>query len=58
MEVSWWVVDRCVDTAVEKALARFVPSWIDDVWPFHRPRYIGRDLDWDAWLALPDVGPD
>src|SRR6185437_1590889 len=27
-------------------------------WPFTQPRYIGRDLSWADWLALPDIeGP-
>ena len=24
-------------------------------WPFTAVRYIGRDLTWDEWLALPDA---
>ena len=32
-----------------------MPQWIAAAWPFTRPRYIGRDLPWADWLALPDV---
>ncbi|CAB4701539.1 unannotated protein [freshwater metagenome] len=53
-EISWWVRDEYVDSRVEQALDLFVPDWIATEWPFRRPRYVGRDLTWSAWLALPD----
>jgi hypothetical protein len=52
-EISWWVVDECVGTDLEAALDEFVPRWIDKDWPLTRPRYVGRDLSWQEWLALP-----
>jgi Acetyltransferase (GNAT) domain len=51
-EISWWVVDSCVGTDVEAALDDLVPRWIAEDWPLSHPRYVGRDLTWDAWLAL------
>ena len=36
------------------ALDAFVPRWIASVWPFEAPRYVGRDLTWAEWIALPD----
>ncbi|SFF26260.1 hypothetical protein SAMN05216251_110179 [Actinacidiphila alni] len=56
-EISWWVVDDKVGTALEQDLDDLVPRWIGEVWPFTRPRYIGRDLTWQEWLALPDRTP-
>jgi hypothetical protein len=53
-DVSWWVVDPLVASPVSEALDAFVPRWIDDRWPFERPRYPGRDLTWEDWLALPE----
>lgn len=53
-EISWWVVDECVGTELEAALDALVPRWIAADWPFTGPRYVGRDLSWDDWLALPD----
>lgn len=38
-DVSWWVVDECVGTDLAIALDALVPRWIDEHWPFHRPRY-------------------
>lgn len=55
-ELSWWVRDDYVGTPLEAALNALVPAWIAAAWPFRSPRYIGRDLTWPEWLALPDVG--
>jgi hypothetical protein len=38
-EISCWVVDSLVGTAIESNLADFVPRWIADAWPFVSPRY-------------------
>ena len=54
-EISWWVVDRLVDSDVERALDRFVPEWIERDWPVVRPRYVPRDISWSDWLALPHI---
>lgn len=53
-EISWWVVDRMVGSDVERALDELVPRWVAEVWPLTSPRYVGRDLSWGEWLALPD----
>ncbi len=53
-EISWWVVDEAAGTSLEQNLGAFVPHWIATQWPFERPRFIGRDLSWDDWLALPE----
>jgi hypothetical protein len=55
-EITWWVVDWLVGSPVEASLDAFVPQWIATVWPLRRPRYVGRDLSWLDWLALPDLG--
>lgn len=54
-EISWWVVDAEVGGELERALDALVPAWVAADWPLARPRYVGRDLSWDAWLALPDL---
>jgi hypothetical protein len=56
-EISWWVVDGQAGTGLERALDALVPRWIAADWPFTRPCYIGRDLSWADWLALPDTEP-
>jgi len=54
-EVSWWVVDRLVGSDVEAALDAFVPRWLAERWPLSAPRFVGRDLSWADWIALPDL---
>ena len=54
-EISWWVVDALVGTEVEAALDALVPAWIARDWPLSSPRYVGRDLSWSDWLALPEL---
>ena len=56
-DIAWWVVDGQVGTDLERALDALVPQWIAAAWPFTQPRYIGRDLSWAQWLALPDIDP-
>lgn len=52
-EVSWWVVDDLAGSPTEAALNALVPQWIRRDWPFQRPRFIGRDISWPQWCALP-----
>ncbi|MER7844905.1 N-acetyltransferase [Kitasatospora sp. NPDC096077] len=56
-EVSWWVVDGLVGSEVEQAFDALVPKWIESDWPFERPRFLGRGISWQDWLALP-AAPD
>jgi hypothetical protein len=52
-EVSWWVVDDLAGGEAERALDVLVPRWIAADWPSWQPRYLGRDISWRDWLALP-----
>jgi hypothetical protein len=52
-EISWWVVDDLEGSETERALDVLVPQWIAADWPFGQPRYLGRDISWQDWLALP-----
>jgi hypothetical protein len=54
-EISWWIVDE-KHGELQHVLDSLVPQWIADDWPFDQPRYLGRDLSWPDWLALPDLG--
>jgi hypothetical protein len=56
-EICWWVVDGQAGTGLQRALDALVPRWIAAAWPFTQPRYVGRDLSWADWLALPDIDP-
>ena len=52
-DISWWVVDWLVGSPVEAALDELVPRWVAEEWPLTAPRYVGRDLSWQEYLALP-----
>ncbi len=56
-EISWWVADAQAGTGLERAVDALVPQWIAAAWPFTQPRYVGRDVSWADWLALPDIDP-
>jgi hypothetical protein len=53
-EISWWLVDAMSGSVLDGLLSEFVPAWIAGSWPFSSPRFIGRDLTWTEWLALPE----
>ncbi|MCX5214261.1 N-acetyltransferase [Kitasatospora sp. NBC_00240] len=55
-EICWWVVDELAGGEVEAALDALVPAWISADWPLKSPRYIGRDITWADWIALPALG--
>ena len=52
-DISWWVRDEHVGSPVEAALDALVPAWVARDWPLRAPRYVGRDISWQDWLALP-----
>lgn len=52
-DISWWVRDEYLGSPVEAALDELVPSWIAADWPLTAPRYVGRDISWADWLAIP-----
>jgi hypothetical protein len=54
-EISWWVVDDRVGSDLADALDLLVPRWIAKAWPFERPRFLGVEITWADWQALPDA---
>lgn len=53
-DISWWVVDDEAGGPLDHALTPAVPRWIAAAWPFEEPRFVGVDLTWQEWLALPE----
>ena len=53
-DISWWVVPDADIRTPRRRCVEFVPAWIAKAWPFTQPRFIGRDLSWDEWIALPE----
>jgi hypothetical protein len=37
--VSWWVVDKAVDTDLQRTLDKFVPKWLTETWGFTSVHY-------------------
>jgi hypothetical protein len=37
--VSWWVVDRMLDSDLDRELSEFVPRWLRDRWGFRAVDY-------------------
>ena len=49
------MVDALSAREVEAALDALVPRWIAERVAAAAPRYVGRDLTWAEWLALPEA---
>lgn len=54
-ETSWCVLDALMGSEVEHAHDTLLPQWIARDWPSQQPRYVGRDLAWAEWTALPEL---
>ena len=37
-----------------KTLGEFLRKWLDELWPFQRAVFPGRDLSWADWEVLKD----
>lgn len=37
--VSWWLVDGCASSELERALAEALPRWLTDTWGFQAVHY-------------------
>ena len=53
VEVFLWVRESELATDLDTKLFEAVRSWLETDWPFDHPAYPGREIDWDAWEALP-----
>ncbi len=54
-DISWWVREEYVGSAVERAFDEAVPRWIAEEWPLGSPYFIGHTISWADWLALPST---
>ena len=53
VEVFLWVRESALVTDLDAELSEAVRNWLETDWPFDHPAYPGREIDWDAWEALP-----
>jgi len=50
-EIVMWVRQSVVGNGLDEHLFRAVKKWINDKWPFFKPGYPGRDIDWETWKS-------
>jgi hypothetical protein len=53
-EVYLWIRQSELGGSLEKILYDTVREWVGKEWPFKKVAYPGREIDWDAWEALPE----
>ena len=53
-EVSMWVRTSELVNNLDSELYRCIKAWIDEVWPFSRPAYPGREITIEDWKKIPD----
>ncbi len=49
-----WVRQSELASGLEERLLAAVRQWLGDTWPFESVAFPGRDLSWEAWLAMPE----
>lgn len=52
--VYFWVRQSELASGLDAKLGAAVREWIAKEWPFRKPAYPGRHIDWEEWNALPD----
>jgi hypothetical protein len=52
--VYLWARQSELGGGLETRLYSAVKEWVAKEWPFTRVAYPGREIDWDAWKAIPD----
>jgi len=53
-EVYLWARASELASGLESRLYSTVKGWIARDWPFDKVAFPGRDIDWEAWRAIPD----
>jgi hypothetical protein len=53
-EAYLWVRKSEFDSGLDQKLLLAVKEWVAEKWPFEKVAYPGREIDWEAWEALPE----
>jgi hypothetical protein len=53
VEARLWVRKEEFDRGFDPVLYEWFRGWVDEVWPFSRVAWPGREIPWDEWLDLP-----
>lgn len=48
-EVLLWVTVDAFNKGLDEKLYQIVCTWLNNVWPFKRVVYPGRDIGWEEW---------
>lgn len=51
-QIMMWVRQSETESGLDTVLFDVVRQWIHDFWPFQKPGYPGREIDWPKWNAL------
>jgi hypothetical protein len=51
-EIVMWIRESEVTTGLDEHLFKTVKHWIQNKWPFKKPGYPGREIDWETWNSL------
>ena len=54
VEVYLWVRECEPGTGLDSRLFEVVRCWLAKEWPFKKPAFPGREIDWKTWTSLPD----
>jgi hypothetical protein len=52
--VYLWARQSELASGLETQLYAAVKDWISKKWPFKKVAFPGRDIEWEAWRAIPD----
>ena len=52
IQVILWARQSELASGLETRLLKSVKDWIEEVWPFRRGGFPGKEISWDAWEAL------
>lgn len=50
-EIVMWVRQSEVENSLDEHFFGAVKQWIKDKWPFMKPGYPGRAIDWETWKS-------
>lgn len=51
-EIVLWVRESEAKSGLDEYLFEIVQQWIKKKWPFTKPGYPGREIDWKTWKSL------
>jgi hypothetical protein len=53
-EIYLWARQSELASGLESRLYAAVKDWVAREWPFKKPAFPGRDIEWDTWRRIPN----